>query len=63
VVEATKKLILELDVQFLEQSILDVMGIVYPQYWLQIYVEFISSTFGNVERLLPHPTFMSTIQR
>ncbi len=63
VVDATKRLILELDVQFLEQSISDAMGIVCPQYWLQIDVEFISSTFGNVERLLPHPTCMSTIQR
>jgi len=56
VVEAAKILILELDVQFLEQSILDAMGIIYPQM-------FISSTFGNVERLLPHLTCMLTIQR
>jgi hypothetical protein len=30
--KVVKGLILELDAQFLEQSILDVVGIVYPQY-------------------------------
>jgi hypothetical protein len=30
---------------------------------LQIDVEFLSLTFGNVESLLPNPTCMSTIQR
>jgi hypothetical protein len=33
-VEAVESLILELDAQFLEQSILDTMGIIYLQYWL-----------------------------
>lgn len=54
---------IDFGIWFLEQSIFYVMGIVYPQYWLQIDVEFISLTFGNVESLLPNPTCMSTIQR
>jgi hypothetical protein len=33
-VEAIKSLILELDAQFPEQSMLDAMEIVYMQYWL-----------------------------
>jgi hypothetical protein len=37
--EVAKSLILELDVQFLKQLMLNAMGIVYPQYWLQTDVK------------------------
>jgi hypothetical protein len=37
--EVVKSLILELDAQFPEQSMLDAMGIVYMQYWLQADAE------------------------
>jgi hypothetical protein len=36
--EAVKGLIVKLDAQFLEQVVMDAMGIVYPQYWLQVDV-------------------------
>jgi hypothetical protein len=29
-------LIAKLDAQFLEQAVLDAMGAIYPQYWLQV---------------------------
>jgi hypothetical protein len=34
-------LIKELDGRFLEQIVLNAMGIVYPQYWLQAHVNMI----------------------
>jgi hypothetical protein len=34
VAKAIEGLIAEFNVHFFEQSILDAMGIVYPQYWL-----------------------------
>jgi hypothetical protein len=37
-VEVVEGLITKLDAQFLEQVVMDVMGIVDPQYWLQLYV-------------------------
>jgi hypothetical protein len=36
----TKGLISELDVWFPKQSILEAIEIFYPQYWLQLDVEF-----------------------
>jgi hypothetical protein len=35
VANVVEGLIAKLNVHFFEQSVLDVMGIVYPQYWLQ----------------------------
>jgi hypothetical protein len=32
--DVAKGSITELDAQFLEQAIMDAMGIIYPQYWL-----------------------------
>jgi hypothetical protein len=34
--KAATRLIVELDVQFLKQAVLDAMGVIYPQYWLQV---------------------------
>jgi hypothetical protein len=35
-VEVMEGLIAELDARFIEQGAMDVMGIVYPQLWLQV---------------------------
>jgi len=35
-VEAATRLIVELDVRFPKQVVLDAMGVIYPQYWLQV---------------------------
>jgi hypothetical protein len=34
--EVAKGLIAKLDAQFCKQGVMDAMGIVYPQYWLQV---------------------------
>jgi hypothetical protein len=36
--KAVKGLITKLDARFFEQAVMDAMGIVYPQYWLQLDV-------------------------
>jgi hypothetical protein len=41
IAEVVVGLIEELDAQFLEYTILDAMGIVCPQYWLQAYAYMI----------------------
>jgi hypothetical protein len=48
-------LIKELDARFPEQTIFNAMGIIYPQYWLQAYVnmffpkhlEVLKKIYGN----------------
>ncbi len=51
-------MIAELNVQFLEQIVLDAMGVIYPQYWVQVATEMTFPRHLEVLRgfySTPHP--------
>ncbi len=63
-VEVVLGLIEELDVRFPKQSVLDAIGVVYPQHWLQANVDNIfPQHLRGFESLLLHPMSMWSCSR
>jgi hypothetical protein len=52
VVKVANSLTKELTSQFPTSYLMDVMGVMYPQYWLQVDVDFFSKALHVVENTL-----------